>query len=108
MSSDYIDVQNHQGQSALHCASYFANVEAVRLLLKASANPDIGDATGKTPLHFCAGNTQSDAVLTSEVLLEKGSSSLIDWQDHEGRTALHVAVKAANKYVASLLIGKDI
>jgi ankyrin repeat protein len=108
MSSDYIDVQNHQGQSALHCASYFANVEAVRLLLKASANPDIGDAKGKTPLHFCAGNTQSDAVLTSEVLLEKGSSSLIDWQDHEGRTALHVAVKAANKYVASLLIGKRI
>jgi len=106
MSSDYIDVQNHQGQSALHCASYFANVEAVRLLLKASANPDIGDAKGKTPLHFCAGNTQSDAVLTSEVLLEKGSSSLIDWQDHEGRTALHVAVKAANKYVASLLIAK--
>lgn len=33
--------------------------------------------------------------------------SLINWQDHEGRTALHTAIKEANKLVADLLISKN-
>ena len=74
---------------------------------KASANPDLGDINGKTPLHFAASNCQINAVKTAELLLNLGSSSLINWQDHEGRTALHTAIKEANKHVADLLISKN-
>ena len=92
IEANCIDVQNHQGQSALHCAAYFANVEAVRLLTKANANPDLPDINGKTPLHLCAANCQINAAKTAELLLALGSSSLINGQDYEGRTALHTVM----------------
>ena len=86
IEANYIDLRNHQGQSALHCAAYFANVEAVRLLTKSNANPDLGDINGKTPLHFSASNCQSNAAKTADLLLTLGSSTLINWQDYEGQS----------------------
>ena len=42
-----------------------------------------------TPLHYAAQNSQNGAK-TSEHLLNKASYALINWQDHKGRTALHL------------------
>ena len=69
----------------------------MKLLTRANANPDLGDVNGLTPLHFAAKNCQENAAKTVELLLTLGSSTLINWQDHEGRTALHTAIKEANK-----------
>ena len=35
-----IDVKDKHGRCPLHCAALFANVEAVKTLIKANANPD--------------------------------------------------------------------
>ena len=44
-----------------------------------------------TPLHYAAQNTKNGAK-TSEHLLNKASYALINWQDHKGRTALHLGL----------------
>ena len=44
-----------------------------------------------TPLHYAAQNSQNGAK-TSEHLLNKASYALINWQDHKGRTALHLGI----------------
>jgi len=44
-----------------------------------------------TPLHYAAQNNQNGAK-TSEHLLNKASYALINWQDHKGRTALHLGI----------------
>ena len=53
---DFIDIKDHHGRCPLHCAAIFANVEAVKVLLKANANPDQCDELGMTPLHYAAEN----------------------------------------------------
>ena len=49
------------------------------------------DSCGMTPLHYAAQNKQNGAK-TSEHLLNKASYALINWQDHKGRTALHLGI----------------
>ena len=49
------------------------------------------DSCGMTPLHYAAQNKQNGAK-TSEHLLNKASYALINWQDHKGRTALHLGM----------------
>ena len=39
-SVNLIDVKDKHGRCPLHCAALFANVEAVKTLIKANANPD--------------------------------------------------------------------
>ena len=48
-----------------------------------------------TPLHYAAQNSQNGAK-TSEHLLNKASYALINWQDHKGRTALHLGIVSNN------------
>ena len=50
-----------------------------------------------TPLHYAAQNSQNGAK-TSEHLLNKASYALINWQDHKGRTALHLGFVSNNLF----------
>ena len=102
LQPDFIDIKDHHGRCPLHCAAIFANVEAVRVLLKANANPDQCDELGMTPLHYAAENP--NGVKAAEILLNSASYALLNWQDHRGRTALHLAIKESNIDVANLLI----
>ena len=55
------------------------------------------DSCGMTPLHYAAQNKQNGAK-TSEHLLNKASYALINWQDHKGRTALHLGIVPNPKF----------
>ena len=59
------------------------------------SNPKKSDSCGMTPLHYAAQNSQNGAK-TSEHLLNKASYALINWQDHKGRTALHLGIVSNN------------
>ena len=46
----------------------------------------------------------SNPLKAADLLLNSASYALLNWQDHRGRTALHLAIKESNIDVANLLI----
>lgn len=83
-----IDIKDEHGRCPIHCAAIFANVEAVKVLLKANSNPnqvkvqmnfyqkwivplntDKADDLGMTPLHYAAENPSG--VKVAEILLNR-------------------------------------
>ena len=66
-TSKKIDERDDYGRTALHVATYTANYEAMRLLLEAGANVNLGDGYGRTPLSLArqSGYTEMVAILTA-------------------------------------------
>jgi ankyrin repeat protein len=60
------------------------------------------DRTGKTALHYCAENQTPTC---ADVLLNH-SKTLLDVQDNEGYSTLHLAVIAGNNLFIKYLISK--
>lgn len=60
------------------------------------------DSVFKTALHYCAENDDQDAEC-AKLLLEV-DSSLVDIPDHDGHTALHLAVIAGNLPLVRFLL----
>ena len=88
------------------------NVEALRVLLDAGADPAATDACGRTPLHFAAGSPWPTAVPAVELLLARGAdarapSTAARQYKHRkfavGRAAVVVARGCKNHAVAALL-----
>lgn len=71
------------------------------MLLKKGAQVGLPDVEGKTPLHWaasCGGvmakNRLSEATKCVEALLGN-AQNVINWQDYEGRIALHLGKETA-------------
>ena len=47
-----LNLQDEEGWTALHCAVWFNNIEVLRLLLEAGADPDIEQRKGEKPIDF--------------------------------------------------------
>ena len=101
-----VDDQDVNKKTAMHTAASFGNVDQVRLLIKKNSNVGIPDIEGKTPLHRAAGSKDPQAVDCVQCILE-AAPSVINWQDYEGCTALHLAVAGGNEAVVSSLISLD-
>jgi len=71
----------------LHYACVDANVQGIRALLDAGADPSARDANGWTPLHFAA---QANCADGARLLIEAGAA--IDPEDRDGNTPLSTAV----------------
>jgi hypothetical protein len=65
-----LELENHQGQSALVCAAYFSNLFFIELLLKHDANTEHADHEGQTALYIA---TLSYALEIIIPLLEHGA-----------------------------------
>ncbi|XP_077966605.1 uncharacterized protein LOC120341845 isoform X2 [Styela clava] len=98
-----VDVPDNQMRTALHWGAAFNNTECVKLLIKYGINIAIPDGDGKTPLHWAANNHDPSAVHTMAALLER-SPGVLNWQDYEGRTALHFAVADGNSAAVEFLV----
>ena len=101
-----VDDQDVNKRTAMHTAASFGNVDQVRLLIKKNSNVGIPDIEGKTPLHCAAASKDPRAMECVQCILET-SPSVINWQDYEGCTALHLAVAGGNDAVVLSLIALE-
>ncbi|TNN07422.1 Ankyrin repeat and EF-hand domain-containing protein isoform 2 [Schistosoma japonicum] len=84
-------------------ACELGNENIVKMLLEKGANRNASDFNEKTALFYCISPTDSHLKCLT-LLLDK--SLLIDKQDHDGQTALHIACKRSienEKFILELL-----
>ena len=86
---DNIELRPMNGLTPLMWASKVGNLEAVRVLLDAGANPNATDVAGWSPLFFAV---RSQHLRVVRELIDRGAS--LDLRDCEGHSALDVASAA--------------
>ncbi|KAL5202394.1 hypothetical protein ABZP36_013346 [Zizania latifolia] len=96
-------LQDSEGLSALHAAALMGHAAAVRLLLQLSpASADIHDIHGRSFLHAAA--TRGHVSIVSHATKNRMLEHLLNEQDKEGNTPLHLAVLAGEYKVISKLL----
>ena len=96
-----INLQDHQGQTALHHGIEHKRLESLKILLEAKADADKCDTDGRTPLHYSAHRGKIKYI---KILLKHGAN--INAQNKEGQTALHEAVEQGHKKAVKFLLKK--
>ncbi|CAM0879059.1 unnamed protein product [Alopecurus aequalis] len=101
-------LQDTDGSSALHAAALMGHLAAVRLLLRlCPACADIRDNQGRNFLHAAA--MKGCSSIMSYVIKNKMLAHLLNKQDREGNTPLHLAVaRGEHKVISKLLACKKI
>lgn len=123
---------DHQENTALILASYYGDIEIVKLLLDAGANPNLFDEEQKTALSHAADkgyleivkllinahaaiDTQNENGHTPLMFAARaGHAAIVEFlirnhaqinmRDNEGNTALHLAIKEGHPHVVKLLL----
>ncbi|CAL4915771.1 unnamed protein product [Urochloa decumbens] len=96
-------LQDNEGLSALHVAAMTGNGAALRLLLRFyPACARIRDNHGRSFLHVAA--LQGHSSVVSQVKKNRMLENLLNQQDREGNTALHLAVEAGEYGTVSKLL----
>lgn len=100
-----VNVRNHKGQSALHCAAKAGFVDIVALLLEHGAEVDAQDRQGETPLATALRSTVKDKAKLLDVvrlIVDAGADS--DRADLKGRAprAIAGAKRNAGAWVEAL------
>ena len=99
-----VNVTNHKGQTALHCAAKAGFVDIVELLLARGAHVDAADAAGETPLATALRSTAKDKarlVAVARRLLAAGADR--HHADRQGRTPASIASRKRDGRWAAVL-----
>ncbi|TRY62845.1 hypothetical protein TCAL_03624 [Tigriopus californicus] len=91
-----VNTQDLHGDSPLHSALLYHNVENIGLLVDHGSDLTLLNAGGRTPVHV------ADESETLKLLLDKGAK--VDTQDRLGNTPLHYAVVSRDRERVSLMI----
>lgn len=94
-----VHIQDNQGWTPLHDASWNGYCDVVRLLLQYGADLKSKSGNNDTPLHLAA---RQGNLATAQVLLENGA--IVHVQNESRETPLHSAVSGGHYDVAQLLI----
>lgn len=86
LSTAGIDDRDADGRTALSWAATRGDLDAVSLLLRYGANPNVASQRGQTPLHWASQNPTADCWRVLELLIEAGSK--VNAVDYWKRTAL--------------------
>uniref|UniRef100_A0A0E0F5B8 PGG domain-containing protein n=1 Tax=Oryza meridionalis TaxID=40149 RepID=A0A0E0F5B8_9ORYZ len=98
-----INIQDNKGLSPLHIAALMGHTETVRMLLQFSpASADICDNQGQSFLHAAAMKGHSSII--SYAVKNSMLKHLLNAQDKEGNTPLHLAVVVEECKVVSKLL----
>ena len=97
------NVQNKEGNTALHIASTLASNDTLSLLLEKNADPNIQNMAGNTPLHLAC---KINAPNIARRLLQDTRINVNLKNKEEGNTAIHIASTVANEDILSLLLDK--
>lgn len=95
------NLANEFGQTALHIASLWGNVDAIDALIDLGADASIPNSRGQTPLHFAA-SAKRDPLAACKALLDGGADP--DAVDAMGRQPYEMA---EDDEVRALLGGPD-
>ncbi|KAG2445106.1 hypothetical protein HYH02_008973 [Chlamydomonas schloesseri] len=68
------DAANEFGQTALHVAALWGNVEAIQALVECGADVNITNSRGSTPLHFGA-SAKKNTLAACQALLDAGADT---------------------------------
>jgi ankyrin repeat protein len=98
-----INIRDIYGQTALYTACKWKSENVSRLLLNKSANKDICDLTGKTPLHLCAEEgTDNVSLMTQLFNFGEDVNKASIGKDND--TPLHIASRNNHSHVISYLL----
>ncbi|KAM4521534.1 NF-kappa-B inhibitor alpha-like [Odontesthes bonariensis] len=94
----FLNIQNHQRQTALHLAVITEQPQLVEKLLKAGADPLLADDSGNTALHIACkrGSLACFSVLTQNC--QRHLTSMVSFPNYNGHNCLHLA--SVNGYIS--------
>lgn len=99
-----VNVTNHKGQTALHCAAKAGFVDIVALLLAHGAHVDAVDVNGETPLGTALRSTAKDKMRLMAVVEELLAVGADPYHvDRQGRTPAEIASRKRDGRWASAL-----
>jgi ankyrin repeat protein len=99
-SPELIDAVDVDGMTALHWCAAHDHPKHLDALVRVGADIRAKDNDLKTALHWCTGHLET---LTASLLLH-ADPTLVQEQDTEGRTTLHLALSEQNMALAGLLL----
>ncbi|SPM44542.1 ankyrin repeat-containing protein 16 [Orientia tsutsugamushi] len=85
-----INLQDGNGETILHTSASYNRRDIVEFLLNNNADVNIKNKSGKTPVHLAA---QSSNQCILQLLLDR-YPDMVNLQDHNDKTALHLVVKS--------------
>ncbi|XP_067889503.1 ankyrin repeat domain-containing protein 55 [Heterodontus francisci] len=87
-----INHQDNEGMTPLHWAAFHNRPQHVQALLQKGADPTLVDKDFKTALHWAV--QSGNRVMTSIILDHHLSPSIINYDDENGKTSVHIAAAA--------------
>nr|XP_057945329.1 NF-kappa-B inhibitor alpha-like [Doryrhamphus excisus] len=106
----FLNVQNHQRQTALHIAVITEQPQLVEQLLKAGSDPRLADDNGNTALHIACkkGSLACFGVITQNC--HRHLTSMLSFSNYNGYNCLHLAsIQGYISLVESLVrLGADV
>ncbi|XP_063718896.1 inversin-like isoform X3 [Symsagittifera roscoffensis] len=106
LNANDLEEQDNYKRTALHLAAMYGSYDQVQMLLQRDANVGIPDGEGKTPLHWAINSKHQHSCSIVQSLVEH-MPSVVNWQDHDGRTSLHLAVAEGSYNLVKTLIGTE-
>ncbi|XP_014231413.2 ankyrin-1-like [Trichogramma pretiosum] len=101
-----IDAQDKLGNTSLHLAlklGHCAKKNAVKLLLRNNADPNLVNGEGTTPLHILCQRDEDDGMMALFCATCRQAAN-VNAQDRLGNTPLHWAIISKNPKVAKFLL----
>ncbi|CAB0035928.1 unnamed protein product [Trichogramma brassicae] len=101
-----IDAQDKLGDSPLHLSLKHSNPKVAELLLRRGADPNLANKEGSTALHRIEKRAVDDFMMKFFIKINEDTNRrlLVDAQDKNGDTPLHLAVRySKKKSIESLL-----
>ncbi|XP_063615001.1 serine/threonine-protein phosphatase 6 regulatory ankyrin repeat subunit A-like [Penaeus indicus] len=98
-----VSAQNNKGETPLHIVQNAQN-NMLEKLLSYEFDPLVRDEKGKTIFHWAAVRRKKENLETILKLKTQGLDSLLNTQDVDGHTALHIAIKHGNEEACKILL----
>ncbi|MGZ0783821.1 ankyrin repeat domain-containing protein [Pseudomonas saponiphila] len=96
-----VNLRNHKGDTLLMLAAYYGHVDAVQVLLKHKADPEIRNDNGQSPI---AGAAFKGDLAVVKALVEGGAQ--VEGASFDGRTALMMAAMFNRCEIVTYLISQ--
>lgn len=95
-----INIQDRQGQTALHSMASLGDADAITSLVRGGADVNIKDNMGFLPLHY---SCQKGNLMATQTLLDAGS--FINLPNKDGQLPIHLAARNGYTNIIKALVG---